>query len=887
MSDLAAEARRLHDEERHAEGLDLLAEVAFSALQEDPPGLPDPLLDVLEDFCVGYLMAQSEALGVTVDANRPMESWVRAIHLALPPERKKLERPRLAVVAAAYLLNIVGHEADLGADYPEVLAGAGAFVLARMVRAGRHHDVLAVAPRALGWLEAAGGAKRPEVAMAMLRVDRDRLIAAQELRMGHEADAAYADALAVKSLQPVAWSLFSATIQARYARHLADAGRSAEALEMVDRALADAPEDERAYIQSVRLDLRRAILGEEPDYGEVMEAIVSGGGAAANEVRAMMVRLDSGQPIAPNELSSIAQRIAALHQTLAADPTYAQATLDTRVKLALSSGNRDLARALRPEMAALAERPGRKGIETRALSLALDALVDGVSPADEAARLIEDAPSRVAGLEALLVNRVLFKLVSDHPGGPALEAYAIWLFHLADSLAEATEWGDRRRLMEETKWWFPEVELAAFAALAVSEVADESEPFLRLALRLFSAGHAVAARTDPALREAAGRLLDTTEGRAAFDTLAQAVAKGDADRVAEAREALLASLPTIGDIPRSPAGADYGDQPQLLYVETRAFLSAGTPIIRMVDTLSDAPRHVEREEVEPVRDLVDAAFDPVRLRFNKAKTATLGGILVPHLSDMLPPAFGIRGSGLIHAVPFAALPCRDGVAVGEVAVPVLLTGPESRLETVTDPFEAGGAVLVVADPEYCEDGPTRLPGSAEEAASIRDHLDGRMEVTLLTGPKANRANLLRHLRTAPPKVIHLAVHGIGTADDPALTHVQLAGGEAVTFDDVALLDLSGVDLVVLGACSTMRGHIRRGEGVLALAWAFRAAGARAVISTRWDVDDLASALYWARFYEVLAAKGSICAAMQAGGEALRAHDDFSTPRHWAAYQLMV
>jgi hypothetical protein len=31
----------------------------------------------------------------------------------------------------------------------------------------------------------------------------------------------------------------------------------------------------------------------------------------------------------------------------------------------------------------------------------------------------------------------------------------------------------------------------------------------------------------------------------------------------------------------------------------------------------------------------------------------------------LPPAFGIRGSGLIHAVPFAALPDRDGRPVGE------------------------------------------------------------------------------------------------------------------------------------------------------------------------------------------------------------------------------
>lgn len=887
MPDLVAEARRLHDDQRYAEGVDLLAATAFKSLSGDSLEIPDDLREVLEDCCFTYLMQLSEAAGLGGGYERPMESWIRALADILPPERHDQEKPRLAVVAVAYLLNMVAHRDSLASDFPDILASASAFVLSRMLLAGRLHAVLAFAPRVLEWLSATGGSARPEVASVLIRVHRDRLIAAQELNLCGLGDTIFAEAQTVAGLHPHIWPQYAAAIFGRYALLLASCGQGGKTLAMADRAVAEALEEDRAYAQSIRMKLRRRILGEEPDYAELMEAIVPGGAKAVDEVRALMARLDSGQPIAPGELSSIAQRIAALHQNLAADPTYAQATLDVRVKLALSSGNRDLVRALRPEMAALAERPGRKGIEARALSLALDALADGVSPADEAARLIEEASSRVAGLEALLVNRVLFKLVSDHPDGPALEAYARWLFHLADSLAEATGWGDRRRLMEETKWWFPEVELATFAALSLSELAEESEPFLRLALRLFSAGHAVAARTDPALREAAGRLLQTAEGRAAFDSLAQAVAEGDAELAAEAREALLASLPAIGDIPRSPAGSDYGDQPQLLYVETRAFLSASTPIIRMVDTLSDVLRHVEREEVEPLRDLVDAVFDPVRLRFNKAKTATLGGILVPHLSHMLPPAFGIRGSGLIQAVPFAALPASDGVVVGEVAVPVLLTGPDSRLEAVTDPFETGGAVLVVADPEYGEDGPTRLPGSAEEAAAIRCHLDGRMEVMLLTGFEANRANLLRHLRTDPPKIIHLAVHGIGTADDPALTHVQLAGGEAVTFDDVALLDLSGVDLVVLGACSTMRGRIRRGEGVLALAWAFRAAGARAVISTRWDVDDLASALYWGRFYEVLAAKGSICTAMQAAGDALRAHEDFFTPRHWAAYQLMV
>ncbi|MBC7954115.1 MAG: hypothetical protein H7Z12_20145 [Rhodospirillaceae bacterium] len=291
-----------------------------------------------------------------------------------------------------------------------------------------------------------------------------------------------------------------------------------------------------------------------------------------------------------------------------------------------------------------------------------------------------DAPSRVSGLEALLANRVLFKLMADCPADEVAEAYAAWLFHLAQSLGEETDWGDSRRLMEDSKWWFPEVEMAAFTAISLSEIAEESEPFLRLAIELFSAGQGVASRTDPCLQNAACQVLGTPTGRAAFDRLAEAVATQQPEQVTKAREAVLAGLHVEHSLPRSPGGSDDGAQPQVLYVETHAFLARDMSEIALVDTLSGAPRHLDREETQPLRDLVDAVFDHGRLRFHEGSADTLGRILVSYPSTILPPAFGIRGSGLIHAIPFAALPAGDGTSVGHVAVPVLLTGPDSRLE---------------------------------------------------------------------------------------------------------------------------------------------------------------------------------------------------------------
>lgn len=75
--------------------------------------------------------------------------------------------------------------------------------------------------------------------------------------------------------------------------------------------------------------------------------------------------------------------------------------------------------------------------------------------------------------------------------------------------------------------------------------------------------------------------------------------------------------------------------------------------------------------------------------------------------------------------------------------------------------------------------------------------------------------------------------------------------------DILALDLSQYKLVVLAACQTGRGGIRKGEGIKGLRRAFELAGAGFLICTLWEVDDLASALLMRKFYEeLLGAEGN-------------------------------
>jgi CHAT domain-containing protein len=71
----------------------------------------------------------------------------------------------------------------------------------------------------------------------------------------------------------------------------------------------------------------------------------------------------------------------------------------------------------------------------------------------------------------------------------------------------------------------------------------------------------------------------------------------------------------------------------------------------------------------------------------------------------------------------------------------------------------------------------------------------------------------------------------------------------LTAEEVASLDLSGVEWAVLSACETGIGQVQAGEGVLGLRRAFEVAGARTLILSLWPVEDAAAREWMRGLYE--------------------------------------
>jgi CHAT domain-containing protein len=122
---------------------------------------------------------------------------------------------------------------------------------------------------------------------------------------------------------------------------------------------------------------------------------------------------------------------------------------------------------------------------------------------------------------------------------------------------------------------------------------------------------------------------------------------------------------------------------------------------------------------------------------------------------------------------------------------------------------------------------------------------------LLTGASATESSYKR--LSGAYDVIHLATHAVAEDKQPLYSTLILAPDAEALEDGLlqafeVLRNTLRAKLVVLSACETALGPLRRGEGLVGLVSAFRQAGAQSVLATQWSVDE-SSAELMASFYK--------------------------------------
>ena len=216
-----------------------------------------------------------------------------------------------------------------------------------------------------------------------------------------------------------------------------------------------------------------------------------------------------------------------------------------------------------------------------------------------------------------------------------------------------------------------------------------------------------------------------------------------------------------------------------------------------------------------------------------------------------------------------------------------------------------------------------LAASKEEIAGIKQILDDKGFLVRTYTKKQGTEESFKAMDSHSPSILHLSTHGF--VDRPKETDAMRRSGLILSYGarawegklvpkdaedgiltaaEIAALDLSGTDIVVLSACNTALGEVTA-EGVWGLQRAFKLAGVQTIVMSLWAVDDEATAVLMQYFYEELMKERRALAkaaaidsniaerffdythsALARAQHRMQQHPKYSDPYYWAGFVVV-
>ena len=234
--------------------------------------------------------------------------------------------------------------------------------------------------------------------------------------------------------------------------------------------------------------------------------------------------------------------------------------------------------------------------------------------------------------------------------------------------------------------------------------------------------------------------------------------------------------------------------------------------------------------------------------------------------------------GVLHYLPFAVLFDGKDYLIDRFSIRMLPSASVLSFLKTRSGKEDRGA-LIFGNPKL-DDPKFDLKFAQDEALAIGKILP---EAKVLLRSDASETNL--KIMGGQYARIHLAAHGIFDIENPLNSALLLARDKdndgMLKAGDLYNLSLDA-DLVTLSACETALGKVSTGDDVVGFTRGFLYAGARSLVSSLWQVDDLATRDLMVSFYTNLATMSKDEALRQAQ---LKVKKQYPHPYYWAAFLL--
>ncbi len=186
-----------------------------------------------------------------------------------------------------------------------------------------------------------------------------------------------------------------------------------------------------------------------------------------------------------------------------------------------------------------------------------------------------------------------------------------------------------------------------------------------------------------------------------------------------------------------------------------------------------------------------------------------------------------------------------------------------------------GSALILGDPRYSVDSKCNLYTELNVLQSLPlSKIESQIVAELLdVSPMTKELATKRVLENCDSQIIHIATHGkVHDIDEEEENSVfplsrccmyfagandyKIFGKRMPEYDDGVLTaaellksNIRGVELCVLSICFSGNGQVDYSQGLLGFRTVFLSKGVRTLISSIWEVDDFASAVFFSKFYK--------------------------------------
>jgi CHAT domain-containing protein len=181
-----------------------------------------------------------------------------------------------------------------------------------------------------------------------------------------------------------------------------------------------------------------------------------------------------------------------------------------------------------------------------------------------------------------------------------------------------------------------------------------------------------------------------------------------------------------------------------------------------------------------------------------------------------------------------------------------------------------------------------LPGATAEVNNIAPLFQSSI---ILQEEKVDKNKIKQSISSISGQlnVLHFACHSVFNDHVPELSYIALPAHEDkqenLYYHHILSLDLRGVSLVTLAACSSGRIRAMGGDDIVGFIRCFFVAGSSIVLAPIWNIDDEASVEFFTHFYNSLLTGITPSQSLRQAQESLSRTDKWAHPFFWGAFSL--